>query len=92
MDASNKISDFNLVLTLLKNGEILISFIKGKKTFFALKKDKIFCQNNSSSYSLTLLDFTSLFHDASFFIYENNESFIDIKKDEEYYHWNVLKK
>lgn len=92
MDISDKIADFNLVLTLLKNGEILISFIKGKKTFFAMKKDKIFCQNNSSSYSLTVLDFTNLFHDASFFIFENNENFIDIKKDEEYYHWNVLKK
>lgn len=89
---NQKIEDINIALKLLKDGEILVS--KNKTlTFFAQKKDKIHCQNSSASFNLSYIEFLSLYQGSTFFIYTfDNKTSIDIKKDEEYYSWNILKK
>jgi len=94
MTATNIIDNVNKALDLLKDGQILLSITKNNlKTYFAMKQNKIFVQNNYSCYSITLLEFKSLFNDCKFIIYEiPNSSFVDLKKDEEYYGWDVLKK
>lgn len=83
-----KTDNVNIALNLIKNGELLVS----NKTFFALKKGKIYCQNNNSNYSLNFEDFLKLYNGATFYLYENKDIIIDTLKDEEYYNWNVLKK
>lgn len=85
---NTKINDINIALKLLKDGEILVS---NNKTFFACKKNKIHCQNTSTSFNLTFNEFLSLYQKSIFFIY-TYETSIDLQKDEEYYNWNVLKK
>ena len=76
----------------IKKGDILLSFINGKKSYFALKKDKVFIQNASSTFSLSLNEFQTLYQEAKFLVYDpSKEVEIDSLKDEEYYSWNVLK-
>ncbi len=89
---TNKIESINLVIKFLKEGEILVS--KNKiLTYFALKKDKVHCQNANSSYNLTIDEFKKLFENSTFYIYSyDNKTFIDSKKDDEYYSWDILKK
>ena len=79
-------------LAFIKRGDILISFVDNKKTFFALKKDRVFIQNQSISFSLTFEEFESLYGQSKFVIYDpNSEVEIDTLKDEEYYSYDVLK-
>lgn len=87
-----RIDNVYVALKFLKEGEILVSK-NNSLTFFALKKDKIHCQNSSSSFNLKFEEFISLYSESIFFIYKyDSSSTIDLKKDEEYYGWNVLKK
>lgn len=87
-----KIDNVHVALKLLKEGEILVSK-NNSLTFFALKKDKIHCQNASSSYNLKFDEFLNLFLGSIFYIYKyDSTSSIDLKKDEEYYNWDILKK
>ena len=76
----------------LKKGEILLSFIDSKKTYFALKKEKVLIQNSSTSFTLSIDEFEELYSSTKFIIYDPSiEVEIDSLKDDEYYSWNVLK-
>ena len=84
--------NITLAIASIKKGEILMSYISNKKTFFALKKDRVFIQNTSSTFSLSIEEFHSLYKDVKFIIYDPSiEVEIDTLKDDEYYSWNVLK-
>lgn len=87
-----KIDDITLAIKLLKDGEILVNKKQNKLTYFAFKKDKIHCQNSSLSFNISIQDFKSIYKDAIFYIYNFEDNSIDLKKDEEYYSWDVLKK
>lgn len=93
MDYQTPIENIQEVIDLLKQKEILFIKSKSGKTFFVAKKDKVLCQNKSSSYRLSFKEFISLYYEAKFFIFNGDEeSFIDPNKDEEYYNWSPLKK
>ena len=84
--------NINLAIASIKKGEILMSFVSNKKTFFALKKERVLIQNSSSTFSLSIDEFQTLYKDVKFIVYDPLiEVEIDTMKDDEYYSWNVLK-
>ena len=87
------ITNINQALKLILNGNILLSSINNSQTYFALKNDKVYIQNANSCYCISQDEFKILFNRCKFIIYQiDTISNIDIKKDEEYYGWDILKK
>ena len=84
-----KIQSFSLALEYLKQQEILVSFQKGNKVLYCMKKEKIQVQSKNAAYVLTIEDFQDLFEKEVFYLYEPNDSGFEIskEKDEEYYGW-----
>lgn len=84
-----KIQSFSLALEYLKQQEILVSFQKGNKNFYCMKKEKIQVQSKNASYVLTIEDFQELFEKEIFYLYEPETNGFEIskEKDEEYYGW-----
>ncbi len=78
-----KLKDINEVTNYLKQGEIVTN--NGKNQFI-LKNKKIYCYNDGTHYNLDLKDFVELYHNETFYLYEE-EVLVDDKKDEEYYRY-----
>ena len=77
-----QIYTINEAIVLLNEGAKLRDSLS---RIFLLKKERIYVYSNSSSYSLTINEFLSLYKDNEFIIYVDDEDGIDAKKDEEYY-------
>lgn len=93
MDINYIIEDISKALGLIKNGEILLSVIDGNKIFFASKKNKVLLQAPSYTCLISYEEFTSLYHNNKFIIYNYKDAeTVDLLKDEQYYSWNPLKK
>ncbi len=86
----NKLT-FTEAISFLKEGKIILFFSDKSKYLASLKRQKIFIMSKNLTYYLTLKDFEELYQDASFYLYEESDETIDIKKDEEYYSYNALK-
>ena len=86
----NKLT-FTEAISFLKEGKIILFFSDKSKYLASLKRKKIFIMSKNLTYYLSLKDFEELYQDASFYLYEESDETIDIKKDEEYYSYNALK-
>lgn len=86
----NKLT-FTEAISFLKEGKIILFFSDKSKYLASLKRQKIFIMSKNLTYHLPLKDFEELYQDASFYLYEESDETIDIKKDEEYYSYNALK-
>lgn len=86
----NKLT-FTEAISFLKEGKIILFFSDKSKYLASLKRQKIFIMSKNLTYYLSLKDFEELYQDASFYLYEESDETIDIKKDEEYYSYNALK-
>lgn len=86
----NKLT-FTEAISFLKEGKIILFFSDKSKYLASLKRQKIFIMSKNLTYYLTMKDFEELYQDASFYLYEESDETIDIKKDEEYYSYNALK-
>lgn len=86
----NKLT-FIEAISFLKEGKIILFFSDKSKYLASLKRQKIFIMSKNLTYYLSLKDFEELYKDASFYLYEESDKTIDIKKDEEYYSYNALK-
>lgn len=86
----NKLT-FTEAISFLKEGKIILFFSDKSKYLASLKRQKIFIMSKNLTYYLSLEDFEELYQDASFYLYEESDEAIDIKKDEEYYSYNALK-
>lgn len=86
----NKLT-FTEAISFLKEGKIILFFSDKSKYLASLKRKKIFIMSKNLTYYLTMKDFEELYQDASFYLYEESDETIDIKKDEEYYSYNALK-
>lgn len=80
----NKLENISEVLEALKNHEILTI---NKEDFYILKNNKICCYKKGTSFMLMIDDFIDLYKTKTFFIYENENVFIDDDKDENYYRY-----
>lgn len=79
-----KITDFEAVLAALKEGAILKD-TQGAYYVSHRQKVSIFAKGNR--FVLSLADFTALYREESFYLAENKEWTVDLKKDEEYYNF-----
>lgn len=79
-----KLNSFNEALLALKDKEILTT---NKKDRFVFKKSNVYVYNNGTSFVLTLDDFNELYKEKTFYIFEEEGSFIDNDKDEAYYRY-----
>lgn len=86
----NKLT-FIEAISFLKEGKIILFFSDKSKYLASLKRQKIFIMSKNLTYYLPLKDFEELYRDASFYLYEESDETIDVKKDEEYYSYNALK-
>lgn len=86
----NKLT-FTEAISFLKEGKIILFFSDKSKYLASLKRQKIFIMSKNLTYYLSLKDFEELYQDASFYLYEESDETVDIKKDEEYYSYNALK-
>lgn len=77
-----EIFEIDEAILLLKEKVILKDNLSTK---FIYKKKRIYVYSSSSSYSLSLQDFSELFKDSKFFIEDFEDSTIDLEKDKEYY-------
>lgn len=79
-----RLESFELVLDALKHGEFLT--VNGYDRFFQ-KGDIITYLCNGSSFKLKIDDFKAIYHKDTFYVYEDNNVFIDNDKDEDYYRY-----
>lgn len=77
-----KIESFNETIDLMKQGAI-VTLENGN--YFVCNKDKIISYFNQNRVVMSLQDFIELYAKENFYLYEDNSSFIDPLKDEEYY-------
>lgn len=83
----NEITDISTVVDLLKQNEVLFSLVPHKR-YYRLLNDKVWLRDESLSIKLTLKDFIAQFKDQSFYLHSpQNEEYIDLEKDIEYYAW-----
>ena len=72
----------------LKANLILCTPTKKGLAYVVMYKDGVRIQNDYSRYTLSFSDFIDLYHDQTFYLYENEQdSGISPEKDEEYYSW-----
>ncbi len=78
-----RLNDIKEASKYLLNGEVLTS--NGEDLYY-LRKEKVFCRRQGSSFILTVEDFLNLYANTVFFLYEE-ENGIDEEKDEAYYRY-----
>ena len=79
-----KLNNKQEAILALKDKEILTT---NKKDRYVFKKNNIYVYNNGTSFVLTLDDFKELYKEKTFYIFEEEGSFIDNDKDEAYYRY-----
>ncbi len=79
-----KLNNIQEAILALKDKEILTT---NKKDRYVFKKNNIYVYNNGTSFVLTLDDFKELYKEKTFYIFEEEGSFIDNDKDEVYYRY-----
>ena len=79
-----KLNNIQEAILALKDKEILST---NKKDRYVFKKNNIYVYNNGTSFVLTLDDFKELYKEKTFYIFEEEGSFIDNDKDEVYYRY-----
>ena len=77
-----KIETFSETLDLMKQGAI-VTLENGN--YFVYRQDKVVSFFNQSRIAMNLEDFVDLYGHENFYCYEDNSTFIDPLKDEEYY-------
>lgn len=83
-----KIDRLDDVKRLLVDQEILMIMKDGSPVFFVKRKDKILVKGSSSTYRITLDEVVELFHDDTFYLYDEvPHEGVNIEKDNEYYAW-----
>lgn len=87
MEDFDKIITFEEALEKLDRGLILSSIIQNKKTIFIKKGEKVIMKNNNLGLALSLNDFKSIFENSEFVLIKNDEEFVDVQRDIEYYSW-----
>lgn len=68
----------------LKNGEVLCTNFNNQ---FIYKKEKIVHYFNGSVISMNIDNFIELYGNELFYLYEDNNTYIDESKDEAYYRY-----
>ena len=81
------IEEIEKAVALLKTHKLLFTNHLNNKTYFVEKKQKVLVIGINSKYTLTYEEFISLYKDAKFVIYEENEESFDFSRDDEYYSW-----
>ena len=79
-----KLETFTDVLLSLKDKEVLTT---NKKDRYILKKGKIYCFMDGTSFVLSLEDFKDLYQEKTFFVFKEEGAYIDNDKDEAYYRY-----
>lgn len=77
-----KINTFEEVIYYLKQNVIVTS--NGKDTFY-YANNKITHKFSGSSYHIDLNTFVDLYKDKTFYLIEDNSTYIDEEKDKDYY-------
>lgn len=80
----NDLLNINEAIDYLKQGFILKD---NKKNEFLLKNKMIYYFNNGSLFKINIEDFLELFKESKFYIFEDNNIYIDDSKDEDYYRY-----
>ena len=57
------------------------------ETIFIKKGEKVIMKNNNLGLALSLNDFKSIFENSEFVLIKNDEEFVDVQRDIEYYSW-----
>lgn len=68
----------------LKNGEVLCTNFNNQ---FVYKNEKIVHYFNGSVISMSIDNFIELYRNELFYLYEDNGTYIDDSKDEDYYRY-----
>ncbi len=79
-----KLNNIQEAILALKDKEILTT---NKKDRYVFKRNNIYVYNNGTSFVLTLDDFKELYKEKTFYVFEEEGSFIDNDKDEAYYRY-----
>lgn len=79
-----RLNNIQEAILALKDKEILTT---NKKDRYVFKKNNIYVYNNGTSFVLTLDDFKELYKEKAFYVFEEEGSFIDNDKDEDYYRY-----
>lgn len=80
-----KINDLQEAYLCLKDKQLLVSVFGKRKSYFRLAKEVISVRNENLSCYISFEDFEELFAKQSFYLYEDEEEFVSIEKDKEYY-------
>lgn len=84
-----RIRKFDEACRLIKAGEILV--LPGDSsigpTYIKSIRSKITMINQGIKAVLSQIQFEELFKEGEFYIFENKEESIDLKRDQEYYSW-----
>lgn len=78
-----KLNDIKETISYLNEGEIVTS---NGKDQFVMKNKKVYRYCDGTSFSLSIKDFSELYKNTDFYLYEEALE-IDDKKDEEYYRY-----
>ncbi len=79
-----KLNNIQEAILALKDNEILTT---NKKDRYVFKRSNVYVYHNGTSFVLTLDDFKELYKEKTFYIFEEEGSFIDNDKDEAYYRY-----
>lgn len=80
-----QIKDLQEAYLCLKEKQLLVSVFGKRKSYFKLSKEAISVRNENLSCYISFADFEDLFSKQSFYLYEDEEEFVSIEKDKEYY-------
>ncbi len=79
-----KLNSLNEVLLALKDKEILTT---NKKDRYVFKKNNVYVYSEGTSFVLNIDDFKDLYKEKTFYIFEEEGSYIDNDKDYDYYRY-----
>ena len=79
-----KLNSINEAIFHLKEKEVLTT---SKKDYFVYKKDRVYRYFDGSCFTLDIDDFKELYRQENFYIYEDDNVYIDNDKDEAYYRY-----
>ncbi len=81
----NKISSWENAISLLKEGECLVSISFGKNaTYYYYRNEKVIIRNKYLKAFLSLDEFKNDFQEGEFYLFENQEE-IEIDQNDKYW-------
>ncbi len=80
---------FTEALKHIKDSQAVYTLTNSRPAYFFFSNDQIRVISPNFRYNLSFEQFSELYQDETFYLYNNGEQVVDEQKDQDYYSWKA---